>query len=59
MTDAREYDNDNERKGAVAISSLSDTQLIHILQQVVDDEGLTLFIEAEIARRRIAGGALQ
>jgi hypothetical protein len=58
--DDRDYDNDNddERK-PVAISSLSDAQLIHILQQVVDDDGLTHLIEAEIARRKISGGALQ
>jgi hypothetical protein len=60
--DDRDYDSDNdgdEHKRPVAISSLSDAQLIYILQQVVDDEGLTHFIEAEIARRKIAGGALQ
>jgi hypothetical protein len=49
-------------KGAVAISSLSDAQLIYILQRVVDDdegEELTQFVESEIARRKIQGGALQ
>ena len=47
---------------AVAISSLSDAQLIYILQRAVDnDEGeeLTQVVEAEIARRKIQGGALQ
>jgi hypothetical protein len=60
--DDRDYDSDNdcdEHKRPVAINSLSDAQLIYILQQVVDDEGLTHFVEAEIARRKIAGGALQ
>jgi hypothetical protein len=51
----------DKRKEAVAISSLSDAQLIYILQRVDDDEGeeLTQFVEAEIARRKIQGGALQ
>jgi len=47
---------------AVAISSLSDAQLIYILQRAVDDdegEELTQIVEAEIARRKIQGGALQ
>jgi hypothetical protein len=57
--DDRDYDNDNDERKPVAISSLSDAQLIHILQQVVDDEGLAYLIEAEIARRKISGGALQ
>jgi hypothetical protein len=50
----------DKRKDSVAISSLSDAQLIYILQRV-DDEGeeLTQFVEAEIARRKIQGGALQ
>ena len=46
----------------VAISSLSDAQLIYILQRAVDDdegEELTQIVEAEIARRKIQGGALQ
>jgi hypothetical protein len=52
----------DKRKEPVPISRLSDAELIHILQQVVgddEDEELTQFIEAEIARRKIAGGALQ
>jgi hypothetical protein len=52
----------NQLKGAVAISSLSDAQLIYILQRAVDDdegEELTQVVEAEIARRKIQGGALQ
>jgi hypothetical protein len=47
---------------AVAISSLSDAELIYILQRAVDDdegEELTQIVEAEIARRKIQGGALQ
>jgi hypothetical protein len=48
---------------AVAISSLSDAQLIYILQRALDDdegeEELTQFVEAEIARRKTQGGALQ
>jgi hypothetical protein len=47
---------------AVAISSLSVAQLIYILQRAVDDdeeEELTQIVEAEIARRKIQGGALQ
>jgi hypothetical protein len=51
----------DKRKESVAISSLSDAQLIYILQQIDDDEGeeLTQVVEAEIARRKIHGGALQ
>jgi hypothetical protein len=51
----------DKRKDSVAISSLSDAQLIYILQRVDVDEGeeLTQFVEAEIARRKIQGGALQ
>jgi hypothetical protein len=61
MTGDYDNDNDDDDKGGkpVLISSLSDAQLIHILQQVVDDEGLTHFVEAEIARRKLGGGALQ
>jgi hypothetical protein len=47
---------------AVAISSLSDAQLIYILQRALDDdegEELTQFVKAEIARRKTQGGALQ
>jgi hypothetical protein len=54
-------ESDNFEK-AVAISSLSDAQLIYILQRAADDdegEELTQFVEAEIARRKIQGGALQ
>jgi hypothetical protein len=61
-SDDRDYDNDNdddERGKPVPLNTLSDAELIHILQEVVDDEGLTHFIEAEIARRKLAGGALQ
>jgi hypothetical protein len=54
--------NSDKRREPVPISSLSDAQLIYILQQVVDDDEqaeLTQFVEAEIARRKIEGGALQ
>jgi hypothetical protein len=57
-----EMTDSDKRKEAVAIGSLSDAQLIYILQRAVDDdEGaeLTQFVEAEIARRKIQGGALQ
>jgi hypothetical protein len=49
-------------KEPVAISSLSDAQLIYILQRAFDDdegEELRQFVEAEIARRKMQGGALQ
>jgi hypothetical protein len=52
----------DELTETVAISSLSDAQLIYILQRAVDDdegEELTQIVEAEIARRKIQGGALQ
>jgi hypothetical protein len=61
-SDDRDYDNDNdddEGSKPVPLSTLSDAQLIHILQEVVDDEALAHFIEAEIARRKVQGGALQ
>jgi hypothetical protein len=54
--------NSDKRREPVPISSLSDAQLIYILQQVVDDDEqaeLTQFVEAEIARRKIEGGTLQ
>jgi hypothetical protein len=57
-----EVNESDKLKEAIAISSLSDAQLVYILQRAADDdegEELTQFVEAEIARRKIQGGALQ
>jgi hypothetical protein len=57
--DDDEHEDDDEPEGPVGIHTLSDTQLIRLLQEAIGDEGFTLFVEAEIARRKLAGGALQ
>jgi hypothetical protein len=57
--DDDEHEDDDEPQGTVGIHTLSDAALIHILQRAVGDESFTHFIEAEIARRKLAGGALQ
>jgi hypothetical protein len=51
----------DDKEKAVSIESLSDAQLIAILQQDDSDEsdpsGITRVVEAEIARRKKEGGA--
>jgi hypothetical protein len=51
----------DDKEKAVSIESLSDAQLIAILQQDDGDESdpnsITRVVEAEIARRRKDGGA--
>jgi hypothetical protein len=41
----------------VSITSLSDAELISILQHEDLDDGMTRFVEAEIARRKKVRGA--
>jgi hypothetical protein len=45
----------NKGKIAVSITALSDAELIKILQHEDLDDGMTQFVEAEIARRKKEG----
>jgi hypothetical protein len=50
---------EDEEGGTVAIRSLSNAQLIRILQFNDGDEHLTRMLEAELARRKMEGAPLQ
>jgi hypothetical protein len=52
-------DEDDEEGRSVAIRSLSNAQLIRLLQFNDGDEHLTRMLEAELARRRTDGAPLQ
>jgi hypothetical protein len=49
--------NDDER--IVAVQSLSNAQLIQILQHIDGDDELAQMVEGELARRKIDGAPLQ
>jgi hypothetical protein len=55
MSADQDDDEDDERKEVIAVQSLSDAQLLHILQLADDADALTRMVEAEIARRRQGG----
>jgi hypothetical protein len=48
-------DEKDEEERSIAIESLSNAQLIRILQFHDDDEHLTRMLEAELARRKTEG----
>jgi hypothetical protein len=50
---------DTENGRTIAVQSLSNTQLIQILQHHDGDDDLTQMIEDELARRRTAGAPPQ
>jgi hypothetical protein len=55
LKEGRSMSSDDDE--AVSVQSLSDAQLIQILQHHDFDDDITRMVEAEIARRKKEGGA--